>query len=118
MYDFSVSRRTDIPTFYTDWFLNRLRDGYVDVINSFNANQVSRYSLRKEDVDCFVFWTKNATNLTKRLDELNGYNYYFQYAINGYNLDIEVNVPSKRSQIIYNGSLSKFTHFIKIIFKI
>lgn len=93
----SVSRRTDIPAFYSDWFFNRLEEGFVYVKNPMNINQIRKISLKKEDVDCFVFWTKNATNLTKRLDELNGYNYYFQYAINGYNLDIEVNVPSKRS---------------------
>ena len=33
----SVSRRTDIPAFYTEWFLNRIKAGYVDVINPFNT---------------------------------------------------------------------------------
>ena len=55
----SVSRRTDIPAFYTEWFLNRVKDGYVDVINPFNSKQANRISLKKDDVDCFVFWTKN-----------------------------------------------------------
>ena len=27
----SASRRTDIPVFYSDWFFNRLRKGYVEV---------------------------------------------------------------------------------------
>jgi hypothetical protein len=25
----SASRRTDIPLFYSDWFFNRVREGYV-----------------------------------------------------------------------------------------
>ena len=55
----SVSRRTDIPAFYSDWFFNRIKEGYVDVINPFNPKQANRISLKKEDVECFVFWTKN-----------------------------------------------------------
>ena len=38
----SASRRTDIPAFYFDWFCERLRNGYVDVLNPFNRKQVSR----------------------------------------------------------------------------
>ena len=33
----SVSRRTDIPAFYSKWFMNRLHDGYCLVRNPFNA---------------------------------------------------------------------------------
>ena len=32
-----ASIQTDIVAFYSDWFYNRLSDGYVDVINPFNA---------------------------------------------------------------------------------
>ena len=96
----SVSRRTDIPAFYTEWFLNRIKAGYVDVINPFNTKQANRISLKKEDVDCFVFWTKNPRPLLNRIDELNGYNYYFQYTINSYGTDMEPNVPSKSDELI------------------
>ena len=47
----SVSRRTDIPAFYFDWFCNRLQNGYVDVVNPFNRKQVSRVSIKSEAVD-------------------------------------------------------------------
>ena len=96
----SVSRRTDIPAFYTEWFLNRIKAGYVDVINPFNTKQANRISLKKEDIDCFVFWTKNPRPLLDRIDELNGYNYYFQYTINSYGKDMEPNVPSKSEELI------------------
>ena len=96
----SVSRRTDIPAFYSDWFYNRLTDGYVDVINPFNAKQANRISLKKEDVECFVFWTKNPKRFMERLNELDGYNYYFQFTLNSYGKDIEPNVPCKSDELI------------------
>ena len=74
----SVSRRTDIPAFYSDWFFNRIHEGYVDVRNPMNAHQVSRIKITPDVVDCIVFWTKNPYNMLMRLDELKEYNYYFQ----------------------------------------
>lgn len=96
----SVSRRTDIPAFYSEWFFNRLKAGYVDVINPFNSKQANRISLTKKDVDCFVFWTKNPISFLSRLDELNDYNYYFQFTLNSYGTDLEPNVPSKSNVLI------------------
>ena len=48
----SASRRTDLPNYYSDWFLNRVRKGFLDVRNPFNARQISRISLSPEAVDC------------------------------------------------------------------
>ena len=33
----SVSRRTDIPNFYSEWFINRIKEGYLYVKNPMNA---------------------------------------------------------------------------------
>lgn len=55
----SVSRRTDIPAFYSEWFFNRLREGYIDVRNPMNIHQVSRVKITPDVIDCIVFWTKN-----------------------------------------------------------
>ena len=92
----SVSRRTDIPAFYWEWFLNRIQAGFVDVRNPMNIHQVSRINIRPEVVDCIVFWTKNAGNIIPHLDQLKDYKYYFQYTINPYNKLIEENVPLKK----------------------
>lgn len=92
----SVSRRTDIPAFYSDWFYNRIKDGFVYVRNPMNINQVSRILINKKVVDCIVFWTKNPENMISRLAELEGYNYYFQFSVNPYNQDIENSVPRKK----------------------
>lgn len=95
----SASRRTDIPSFYSDWFFNRLKEGYVLVPNPYNLNQVSKISLKKEDVTCFVFWTKDAKPMLDKLDKLEGYNYYFQHTITSYQKDLEPNMRRK-SEII------------------
>ena len=83
----SASRRTDIPAFYADWFVNRIRAGYCIVPNPFNPNQVSRVVLGPEDVAdsirVIVFWTRNPRPLMRHLAELDarGYRYYFQYTL-------------------------------------
>ena len=51
----SVSRRTDIPAFYSEWFMKRLQDGYLMVRNPMNYHQISKISLSPELVDCLVF---------------------------------------------------------------
>jgi len=96
----SVSRRTDIPNYYSEWFYNRIRDGFVYVRNPMNAHQVSKISLSPEIVDCIVFWTKNPKPMMDRLDEISAYNYYFQFTLTGYGKDMESNVPHKKEVMI------------------
>ncbi len=91
----SVSRRTDIPAFYSDWFFNRLREGFVCVRNPMNIHQVSKIMLSPEVIDCIVFWSKNPRPMLSRLDELKDYMYYFQFTINAYDRGFEVGVPKK-----------------------
>ena len=97
----SASRRTDIPAFYTEWFLRRLREGFVRVVNPFNTRQVSEISLRREDVTCLVFWTKNAAPLLARLGELEetGIPFYFQFTVTPYGRDIEPGLPEKAAVV-------------------
>lgn len=93
----SASRRTDIPAFYSDWFVNRLREGFVLVRNPFRPHQVSRVSLKPETLDAIVFWTKNAQPMRENLkivDEM-GIPYAFQYTITPYSRDVERDVPDK-----------------------
>jgi hypothetical protein len=79
----SASRRTDIPAFYHQWFINRIRAGYCIVPNPFNPQQLSRINLTPKDVEVIVFWTRNPHPLLSSLallDEL-GYQYYFQFTV-------------------------------------
>lgn len=96
----SVSRRTDIPNYYSDWFYNRIKEGFVYVQNPMNIYQVSKINLSPECVDCIVFWTKNPEPMMDRLEELDAYPYYFQFTLTGYGKDIECNVPYKKEKMI------------------
>ena len=96
----SVSRRTDIPNYYADWFFNRIREGFVCVRNPMNPHQISRIDLDPEVVDCIVFWTKNPEPMLGRLEELAGYPYYFQFTLTGYGQDIEPGVPHKKEKML------------------
>lgn len=51
----SVSRRTDIPNYYSEWFFNRIKAGFVYVRNPMNAHQVSKITITPEVIDCIVF---------------------------------------------------------------
>lgn len=96
----SVSRRTDIPNYYSDWFYNRIQEGFLYVRNPMNAHQISKIDLSPELVDCIVFWTKNPTVMLERLDELKEYQYYFQFTLTGYGKDVEPVLPDKREVLI------------------
>ncbi len=96
----SVSRRTDIPNYYSDWFFNRIKAGFVYVRNPMNAHQVSKIDITPKVVDCIVFWTKNPQPMLDRLDELTSYEYYLQFTLTGYGKDIERNVPHKKEKML------------------
>ncbi len=96
----SVSRRTDIPSYYADWFYNRIREGFVCVRNPFSPRQISRIPISPEAVDCIVFWTKNPAPMLSRLGELADYHYYFQFTLTGYGRDAEPGISDKRKVMI------------------
>ena len=96
----SVSRRTDIPNYYSDWFIARIKEGFLYVRNPMNAHQISRIDLSPEVVDCIVFWTKNPANMIEKLGHLEKYMYYFQFTLTGYGKDVEPNLPNKRKEVI------------------
>lgn len=96
----SVSRRTDIPNYYSEWFFNRLKEGFLYVRNPMNFHQISEIKISPDVVDCIVFWTKNPLPMMERLDELEAYNYYFQFTLTGYGNDVERNLPNKKTSVI------------------
>lgn len=89
----SASRSTDIPAWYADWFIDRIKKGYLAWINPFNQRP-SFVSFKETKV--IVFWTKYSGNLLfdlPLLDEM-GIHYYFQYTLNDYlNEDLEPGIP-------------------------
>ena len=55
----SASRRTDIPAYYADWLLGRIDAGYCLVRSPYDARRATRVSLRAEDLDFLVLWTRD-----------------------------------------------------------
>lgn len=113
----SVSRRTDIPAFYFDWFINRLEEGFLYVKNPINPKQVSKIILNRETIDCIVFWTKNPSKLLSQIDKLEDYMYYFQYTLNPYGKDIEKNLPQLHDRLETSITLSKMIGRERIIWR-
>jgi len=95
----SASRRTDIPAFYSQWFLNRLKQGFVMVRNPMNPQMVSKIRLDPDIIDCIVFWTKNPRDMMDKLDQLKRYPYYFLFTITSYGPDLERHLPGKEKII-------------------
>lgn len=95
----SVSKRTDIPRFYSKWFFNRVKEGYVLIRNPFNYNQISKIPINTDIVDCIVFWTKDPKPMIDKLDLIKDYNYYFQFTITPYDKSIECNLRDKKDLI-------------------
>lgn len=97
----SASRRTDIPAFYSEWFINRFKEGNILIPHLRNSNRLSRVTLSPENIDCIVFWTKNPGPILDKLPELTsmGYNFYIQFTLTAYDKSIEANLPSKTQLI-------------------
>jgi hypothetical protein len=91
----SASRRTDVPALYAPWLAARLRAGWCDVPHPYDPRRVSRVSLRREEVDAWVFWTRHARPflpLLPLLDSL-GHRFYVHYTITGLGRPVEARNP-------------------------
>lgn len=113
----SASRSTDIPTFYSDWFVERWRRGYVRWQNPFNGSS-SYISFQKTRL--VVFWTKNPRPMFKNLTfiEDNIPNFYFQFSLNDYDTEgLEGKVPALNSRIDSFLSLAERIKKEKVIWR-
>ncbi len=99
-----VSGRTDIIAFYTNWFMNRYREGFVDVRNPFYEKMVSRIYFR--DVDLILFCTKNPIPIIPYLKDID-HKILFHVTLTPYHKDIEPNLPPKGKIIDAIKEISK-----------
>lgn len=104
----NVSGRTDIIAFYSKWFMNRYREGFVDVRNPFNQKMISRIYFK--DVDAILFCTKNPIPILDHLKEIKE-PILFQVTLTPYKKDIEPNVPSKGEVI---EAIKTLSHIVGI----
>lgn len=95
----STGMRTDIPAFYSEWFYNRIKEGFVMVRNPYNPNSVTKYVLSPTVVDCINFCTKNPVPIINRLDEIKNFRQIWHITITPYDKDIEPRVPAKADVI-------------------
>lgn len=97
----SASRRTDIPAFYSEWMVNRLRERHVLVPYPRANGRLGSINLTPDHVDCIMFWTKNPEPMLDKLVTIDGlgFQYYFSFTITGYGDDMERNLPAKAHSI-------------------
>lgn len=115
----SASRRTDVPCYFSDWFINRVREGYALYRNPMNPNQISKVILSPDIVDCIVFWTKDPLNIMDKLNILDemGYKYYFQFTLTPYDNSVEKWLRSKSDIEETFISLSKLIGKDRVIWR-
>lgn len=96
----SASRRTDIPAFFTPWFIKRLEEGSVLVRNPYSG-KVSEVSLRPEAVHSIVLWSKDFRPLLKRIEEVERHarNLFFHFTITGVPEALERHTPEEREAV-------------------
>lgn len=92
----NTGSRTDIPAYYSEWFYNRIREGYVCTRNPYDLSQVLKYRLDPKVVDAICFCTKNPQPMLARLHELDSFRQVWFVTLTSYGKDIEPNVPDKR----------------------
>ena len=102
----NTGTRTDIPAFYSKWFLNRIAEGFVISKNPYN-NQLYKYNFNPKTVDIICFCSKNPKPLVKNLDKLSEYKQFWFTTITPYGKDIEVNVPDYKKVIKTFKALSE-----------
>lgn len=103
----NTGMRTDIPAFYSEWFMNRIREGYVLVRNPYRPDWITRYELSTDVVDSLAFCTKNPAPMLRYIDELKRFHQYWFVTITPYDKDIEPNVPHKEQVMQDFVTLSK-----------
>jgi hypothetical protein len=113
----SASRRTDIPAFYGDWFIERIKAGSVSVKNPFNSKIVRKVLLNPDAVDCIVFWTKDPGPFMDKLLLLGQYSYYFLFTLTPYDQTLEKNVPPKKELIRTFRKLSGLIGEARVIWR-
>jgi hypothetical protein len=98
----SASRRTDIPAFYLDWFMNQIQRGRFEVVNPYNQ-RVKVVAATPVQVDTIVFWSKNFGPFLRgrhgeRLLQM-GYHLFFNFTINSTAPLLEPRLPPLEARL-------------------
>ncbi|MBU0969256.1 MAG: DUF1848 domain-containing protein [Proteobacteria bacterium] len=93
----SASRRTDIPGWYTPWFLEQVRLGFFTIKNPYNQVK-KRVDVLPQNIHSIVFWSKNFgpfldLSADRILSDM-GYHLYFNATVNSRNTLLEPGLPA------------------------
>lgn len=113
----STGMRTDIPAFFSNWFYNRIKEGFVMVRNPYNPSSVTKYILSPTVVDCINFCSKNPAPIIDRLDEIKDFRQIWHVTITPYGKDIEPHVPPKTDVIDSVKKLSEIVGKEKLFWR-
>jgi len=92
----NTGNRTDIPAFFSEWFINRVREGFVLARNPFFPNQVTRFRIDPKLVDIIAFCTKNPAPMLPYMDQISSFKQFWFVTITPYGKRIEPGVPDKK----------------------
>jgi len=91
----SASRRTDIPAFYLDWFMQAIRNGRITVENPLYPGQSRLVSLDPRDVGWIVFWSRNYARFLKNINFFEAYDLFFHFTILAHSQFEPIRIPLK-----------------------
>jgi hypothetical protein len=94
----SASRATDVPAFYGEWLLRRLRAGWCVRVDRFGGRRLVSF----ERTRVLVLWTKDPAPLLPLLPELDalGIGYYVTFTLNDYGPEgVEPGVPPLAARV-------------------
>lgn len=77
----SASRRTDIPAFYLNWFIDAIEAGKIEVTNPQYRKNSRIVKLDPDHVNWIVFWSRNYSSFLKKKDFFKDYNLFFHFTI-------------------------------------
>ena len=104
----SASRRTDIPAFYMDGFMQGIHNGFFEVQNPYN-HKTFVVPASTMDVHTIVFWSKNygpfiAGDYGRQLEE-KGYHLFFNFTLNAMPALLEPGLPNLEERLTQLESL-------------
>lgn len=103
----NTGSRTDIPAFYADWFVRRLREGFVMVRSPYAPQRITRYIFDPSVVDLIVFCTKNPAPLLVHHNMLSPFRQFWGVTITPYGSDVEPQTPPVAAVIESLRALSR-----------
>ena len=104
----SIDFRTDIPAFYSEWIINRFKEGFLYFRNPAYPGTIHKVILDRQHIEGIIWCSKNYLPILHDLKNITDkFPSVFHYTITGYGKDIEPNVPSLEQSIYTFKELSE-----------